>query len=400
MRNVYYFNATNDLALANNGIAYTPPALLQNFEADLATLPCFIASSSDYVIVPTVPSAQYIESMEMAGFKMPRFISYQDFFQNRHFEALEIEEIRPWGWSKSTHLLFDDAKQFTSSRFRSGSCASWNDELRNLCSRTSARTVLSELTSGCVKEIVPAMAVAQRTTDLSYIETRLQAGETLVLKLPWSSAGRGLLIVRKDLYNEANKQWIVAGIKSQGYIMVEPWFERHVDFSFLYTYDSGNLAFNGVSAFQTGSKGQFIGNYVHWSEKHGTDIDKFFTNDRIVDVACLLGDALKKLPLNLLFAGRLGVDAMLVRHCNEWLIHPCVEINFRATIGHIALEIRKLWNNRQKAFFQIGTKEIFNSQAVQKGLSEVNNGEFGKGLFAVTPITPKTHYVAWLDIIE
>jgi hypothetical protein len=41
------------------------------------------------------------------------------------------------------------------------------------------------------------------------------------------------------------------------------------------------------------------------------------------------------------YAGPLGVDLMVVRKEGELLLHPCVEINLRNTMGHVALLLSK-----------------------------------------------------------
>lgn len=46
----------------------------------------------------------------------------------------------------------------------------------------------------------------------------------------------------------------------------------------------------------------------------------------------LLGDALRNV-----YAGPLGIDMMVVRQDDTLLLHPCVEMNLRATMGHVAL---------------------------------------------------------------
>lgn len=53
----------------------------------------------------------------------------------------------------------------------------------------------------------------------------------------------------------------------------------------------------------------------------------------LIDRLCLLlGDALRNV-----YAGPLGIDMMVVRQDDTLLLHPCVEMNLRATMGHVAL---------------------------------------------------------------
>jgi hypothetical protein len=42
------------------------------------------------------------------------------------------------------------------------------------------------------------------------------------------------------------------------------------------------------------------------------------------------------------YCGPLGVDLMIVKKDGVNLLHPCVEINLRRTMGHAAISLRKL----------------------------------------------------------
>ena len=57
--------------------------------------------------------------------------------------------------------------------------------------------------------------------------------------------------------------------------------------------------------------------------------------DDCIDRLCaLLGQVLCGV-----YAGPLGIDMMVVRHEGSLLVHPCVEMNLRATMGHVALRV-------------------------------------------------------------
>jgi hypothetical protein len=44
------------------------------------------------------------------------------------------------------------------------------------------------------------------------------------------------------------------------------------------------------------------------------------------------------------YKGPFGVDMMVVarEECNGFMLHPCVEINLRRTMGHVALHLSNL----------------------------------------------------------
>ena len=39
------------------------------------------------------------------------------------------------------------------------------------------------------------------------------------------------------------------------------------------------------------------------------------------------------------YCGPLGVDMMVVSNNDQFMLHPCVEINLRRTMGHVALAL-------------------------------------------------------------
>ena len=39
------------------------------------------------------------------------------------------------------------------------------------------------------------------------------------------------------------------------------------------------------------------------------------------------------------YTGPFGIDMMVVKNRNDFLIHPCVEMNLRRTMGHVALDL-------------------------------------------------------------
>ena len=46
--NIFYFNPTCELAIANGSFSYMPPRLLRDFEQDCASLPFLFASPNDF----------------------------------------------------------------------------------------------------------------------------------------------------------------------------------------------------------------------------------------------------------------------------------------------------------------------------------------------------------------
>jgi hypothetical protein len=71
---VYYFNPTCELAVANGSFSYMPPHLLQEMERDLSILPFAFAHESDIVLTDNPPSPDFKMRLQNAGFAVPKFI--------------------------------------------------------------------------------------------------------------------------------------------------------------------------------------------------------------------------------------------------------------------------------------------------------------------------------------
>ena len=92
--NIYYFNPTCELAVANGSFSYQPPLLLQEMERDLSALPFAFCTENDFVLTENHPSDDFLQKMRIVGFALPRFccIAELEAFPDGTFES-----IRPLG---------------------------------------------------------------------------------------------------------------------------------------------------------------------------------------------------------------------------------------------------------------------------------------------------------------
>ena len=100
--NVFYFNPTCELAVANGSFSYQPPLLLQEMENDLSILPFVFCTENVFVLTEASPSTVFLQKLEKFGFELPQFCSLAE------LESLpdgSFEAIYPWGWSPATHFL-------------------------------------------------------------------------------------------------------------------------------------------------------------------------------------------------------------------------------------------------------------------------------------------------------
>ena len=167
--------------------------------------------------------------------------------------------------------------------------------------------------------------------SLKEVDEFIQKYSSVYLKLPWSSSGRG--VVASDfLEKRLLEQWVNGGLRRQGSIMGEKAVDRVVDFATEWKCENGSAIFLGLSLFQTSYDGRYKGN-LNISQSEINDVltssSPFFSP--------ILIEAQKKMLEEIIspfYSGPLGIDMMIDR---QGLIYPCVEINLRMTMGHVAL---------------------------------------------------------------
>ena len=187
-------------------------------------------------------------------------------------------------------------------------------------------------------------------TEPEQVEELLARYGQVVLKAPWSSSGRGLRflsIERTPFQMQAG--WFRNLVASQGSVMVEPYYNKVKDFAMEFEATEQGIRYLGLSLFHT-QNGAYIGNIL--------------TTDRTKrDMLChylpasLLDDVQQQICQSLglgNYRGPFGVDMMIVSPSvshqsvqnfapfnsnSQFFLHPCVEINLRRTMGHVALAI-------------------------------------------------------------
>ena len=316
------FNPEHDLALAANLSNFTAPHAGRQLRADLGFVPAIWAAADDFVLVENVEDAER-RFLRLTRRPFGRFIA-KELLCKLQFSAVDV-----WGWDLAirAYLLrwgVDAAVIPTVTQI---------DAIRQLSHRRYAMQLLESLqmpgTIGCASE----------TNQMEMIADRLQSGEHLVVKAPWSSSGRGVRFMEGDM-NIYDKGWVRHVIEKQGSVMVEPYYNKVKDFGMEFVSDGkGLVSYVGLSLFQT-SNGAYTGNILAFEEEKEYMISRYISVDLLKSVqqkiCTMMGLLLKGR-----YAGAFGIDMMVVRRDDGdgFLLHPCVEINLRRTMGHVAISL-------------------------------------------------------------
>lgn len=99
----------------------------------------------------------------------------------------------------------------------------------------------------------------------------------------------------------------------------------------------GSVRYLGLSLFHT-ENGAYTGNVLASEEEKREMIKRYISEELLVAVREKICSSLGALYKGR-YAGPFGVDMMVVRgEANvPFLLNPCVEINLRRTMGHVAL---------------------------------------------------------------
>ena len=316
------FNPEHDLALAANLSNFTAPHAGRQLRADLGFVPAIWAAADDFVLVENVEDAER-RFLRLTRRPFGRFIA-KELLCKLQFSAVDV-----WGWDLAirAYLLRWGVEAVVMPT------VTQIDAIRQLSHRRHAMQLLESLqmpgTIGCASE----------TDQMEIIADRLHRGEHLVVKAPWSSSGRGVRFMEGDM-NIYDKGWVRHVIEKQGSVMVEPYYNKVKDFGMEFVSDGkGLVSYVGLSLFQT-SNGAYTGNILASEDEKEHMISRYISVDLLKairqKICTLMGVLLKDR-----YAGAFGIDMMVVRRDDGdgFLLHPCVEINLRRTMGHVAISL-------------------------------------------------------------
>ena len=316
------FNPEHDLALAANLSNFTAPHAGRQLRADLGFIPAIWAAANDFVLVENVEDAER-RFLRLTRRPFGRFIA-KELLCKLQFSAVDV-----WGWDLAirAYLLrwgVDAAVMPTVTQI---------DAIRQLSHRRYAMQLLERL------QMPGTIGRSCETDQMEMIADRLQSGEHLVVKAPWSSSGRGVRFMEGDM-NIYDNGWVRHVIEKQGSVMVEPYYNKVKDFGMEFVSDGkGIVSYVGLSLFQT-SNGAYTGNILASEDEKEYMISRYISVDLLKairqKICTLMGVLLKDR-----YAGAFGIDMMVVRRDDGdgFLLHPCVEINLRRTMGHVAISL-------------------------------------------------------------
>jgi hypothetical protein len=397
--NIFYFNPTCELAVANGSFSYMPPLLLQKMESDLAILPFVFGNSSDYVLTENSPSPEYILKLQRAGFDVPKFLKLLEL---ESLQERALSSVQLWGWSPAAHFKLKKLKPKCTDEFN----FNWEKEHQLLFERKSSLEFLKKLIRKNSPEwFISSSMIGDIVYSWQEVEERLMQHNKLVLKAPLSSSGRGIQIIRQSKLNESNKQWISGILNQQNYLIAEPLLEKVLDLSFqFHILSKKDIRYLGFSVFETNSNGQYKGTYIHPDlQQILPELDALELGKMLEISAGLICESLLDSVYSDLHRGYLGVDSMLFKEDDQIKIQPCVEINSRMNMGILTmlLEQKIHWEAKGKFvlfFGKQGEFHQFSATQSNKNPLEFKEGKLLGGFLPLVEPTPNKKFGAYINL--
>jgi len=352
---IYYFNPTCEYAVANGHVSWQPNRLLKKMEEDLETIPLFLASQEDILLVKRRPSDEYLNLLEKTGIKAPEFVLLSDAVNDRCFRNRRLGSLMPWGWSPAVHRLLEPVKIYCSEEFHNSPVSVWKPSMRDLYSKKFALEILKNiLPSLPAEKIIQPYYIPEICTTREKIEDFLIKWGKLMIKAPWSTSGRGLQPITKTPVVEKVWEKITGMIREQGYVITEPYLDKKLDVALQFELKQGKVNYLGVSRFFTDTKGKYLGNMINgWPDSFDPGITNFA--DSLPSLLKKhLSEAIENSELAKLYEGFMGVDTLIFTdHKGNLRINPCLEINIRQNMGLLSLKLQKLVHENSKGTFNI-----------------------------------------------
>ncbi|MBP5337687.1 MAG: hypothetical protein J6Z14_00065 [Prevotella sp.] len=336
---VHIFNPEHDLALAANLANFTAPHAGRQLRYDLGFLPALWAAEGDVVLTDNQEQAERMfrkvatAARKHLGLRLgdaPEWVP-----TDRPTDVLRrADALSPWGWdaalvARLRRLGVADATLPDDGRLA---------QIRELSHRRTAARLLPLL--GECGDTIVRTAPTECHTQEEVAETLQRYGRAVV-KAPWSSSGRGIRFVGPDHSPQVFGGWLRNVLAQQGSVMVEPYYNKVKDFGMEFTtLADGTLAYGGLSLFHT-QNGAYTGNILATEAAKREMMSRYVSPDLLDKVKESICRCLPPL-LQGHYQGPLGVDMMVCAgpiSSEKFLLHPCVEINLRRTMGHVALTL-------------------------------------------------------------
>ena len=384
MKALYLFNPENDMALASGSPYYMLPASIKKMAQDLSALPAWYASVESDVLLAEKRQVSWMETT---------FSSLLDVGLTTELSPI-YNKVCPWGWNASLIRRLkeggvEEGALISDDRMR---------EIRHLSGRWTSVEMLPRLrVDGTMGESFLVDSPEGVKSFLASHEGGFSSCRGILLKSPWSGSGKGIRMVVDGL-DDSTSGWVKRVVASQGGIVVEPHYDKVVDFAMEFFSDGKEMRFVGYSLFETDKRGIYKGNVLTSDEDIENRLSVYVSTGCLRAVREKCQEELGRTFVGK-YVGYLGVDMMVCRQGEAYAVHPCVEINLRMNMGVVSrlLYDKFVCQGSQGSYLmeyypKPGEALLFHREMMGKYPTELESGRIKSGYLSLTPVFEDTAY--------
>lgn len=342
VKRLFVFNPEHDLVLAweKRGGRLTPPRAARLLRHDLGFIPAFMAEDGDWVMVDDVEAAQQAAAPFSEYLPDVRWMSPDEIGRIPEKEK-HLLKCCPWGWDEDvrTQLLRIGLNE------RLMPTAEDLVKIRCLSHRASTIGLLDEM----VKSQPQVIGMRKSVDSLDDAKVLMRQWNKAVVKAPWSSSGRGVRFIEGPL-TASEEGFIRHVIEQQKSVIVEPYYDCVLNFALEFSLREDHaVTFDDISVFNNAGAA-YTGNLLASEHVKRTMLEEHVSRQTLLEMTSRISqwldvqtktDSHQNGGDDRLFNGPVGVDMMLVRTSSGIYVHPCVEVNLRCTMGHVALHVER-----------------------------------------------------------
>ncbi|MCM8531357.1 MAG: ferritin-like domain-containing protein [Lentisphaeraceae bacterium] len=336
---IFIFHGFTEVSISI-GTSFNIPKWGRQLEEEMSLLPIVFCKKDDLLYTWKDVSVQHLQKLQECGLTIPE-VATADF--DNPVEALEKRHpgsLNPWGWSP----FIDKTMKSLIEQSKGDEC--WRSEYESLFSKSYAVTLFEKFADEELEnENLYRSSVCRNLREIKSTLSKITRSgwSTSVVKSPLGASGRNMFRVMDSKLTEVQESQIQNLLADQKELIVEPWVERVLDFSLHFDlYDKAK--FVGTTRLINDERGQYMGSVVGspWKGLDSETLKKLHAGGGLNSFAKKFGVWLTKNLRETSYVGPVGIDCFIYRDLNgELQFKPLVEMNFRYTMGRVALGFEK-----------------------------------------------------------
>jgi hypothetical protein len=396
---LHYYNPGHETITLQGTVNYTPSANVQRMLSELAFLPAWYADKGDYV---------YMEKNIQPGFLslLPEDIRPDVTILSKESlclcaSSLPEMQAAPWGLSRQSIGFY---KNLMSSYKVAIELPAWKDTYVKLTGRQTGAACFKKISQLLPDVSFPSLPLF--FSELPDIEAWLyEHPGASVIKMPYSSSGRGLLWLNEGTLTSKDRDWINGALKKQGSVSIEPVLDAGNNLAMeFFINEQGKVRYEGLSVFETSPKGAYRGNKLMTQAELEKGIFSSLGETLFQQVKEAATEAIGEIYVG--YSGYIGIDMLVYKTAKGAnALHPCIEVNMRYTMGMVAIRlVEKYIHPDATGIFNLtyGADPEIVTAAHRRNQQDYpltcKDGKLRSGYLSLCPVTKHTHYIAYILI--